>query len=146
MSTASAQAAGGGTASVSTVPTQPVDARDGNLRHIASRQKSPTSMPKASPAAAEESNETPETVASLAKLTKSERRNRLWNLRNTKDVENAKRLIQKIIAEWSGNGLHVFEALRVLAGFEGEAVQAIEMGFEVLEKLGQCWALRGKDA
>ncbi|PPJ55227.1 hypothetical protein CBER1_05694 [Cercospora berteroae] len=81
-----------------------------------------------------------ENAGSIKKLTKSQRRLRLQRLRGTTDVEEARRLASDIVTEWHGCGLHVFEAMRLLAAFPTETVSAIEMLFTALEKLARSWA------
>ncbi|GIZ46583.1 hypothetical protein CKM354_000970300 [Cercospora kikuchii] len=81
-----------------------------------------------------------EIATSTKKLTKSQRRVRLQRLRKTSDVDEARRLTSDILAEWNGCGLHVFEAMKILASFRTETISAVEMLFAVLEKLAQLWA------
>lgn len=86
------------------------------------------------------SSEADENAGSVKTLTKSQRRLRLQRLRGTTDVEEARRLANDILTEWNGCGLHVFEAMRLLATFPTEIVSAMEMLFTALEKLARCWA------
>ncbi|KAM3422798.1 hypothetical protein BST61_g280 [Cercospora zeina] len=71
--------------------------------------------------------------------TKSQRRARLQRLREITGVEEARRLTSDILTEWNGAGLHIFEAIKILAAFASETITAIEMLFTALEKLAQAW-------
>ncbi|CAK1362059.1 hypothetical protein CB0940_02639 [Cercospora beticola] len=79
-------------------------------------------------------------ATSTKKLPKSQRRARLRRLRETSDVQEARRLTSDILTEWNGCGLHVFEAIKILAAFPSETISAVEMLFAALEKLAQLWA------
>lgn len=79
-------------------------------------------------------------ATSTKKLPKSQRRARLRRLRETTDVQEARRLTSDILTEWNGCGLHVFEAIKILAAFPSETISAVEMLFAALEKLAQLWA------
>ena len=78
-----------------------------------------------------------------SELSKKQRRARLQRLRASATVAETKSLVQEILNDWTGVGLHVFEAIGILSALPDQTQEAIDLLFETLEKMFAIW---GRDS